>query len=192
MRRIMLVAALLASLTSIASAEPGPIGQWLMNEPLTLWDIGMMKAEEAAKDAGRVADDLGTGLIWAQYNWDNNEININLHVINALIPITHERCNQTRRSFIADIVGSVPFYLETEENLVRKILHDLIDSWFSHHGFRAGDRDEKLVEKLARIIFVEVSLSKADAGRQYSVHHLQGTHHDVRCAVNAFFLKRTF
>ena len=163
MRRITLVAALLASFTSIVRAEPGPIGQWLMNQPVTLWDIGMMRAEEAAKDAGHVADDLGTGLIWAQYNWDNNEIDISLHVIDALIPITHERCNQTRRSFIADIVGAVPFHLEREENLVHEILLGQIDSWFSHHGFQAGDRDEELAEKLARIIFVKVSLSKVDA-----------------------------
>ena len=32
-------------------AEPGPIGRWLMGEPLSLWDKGMFEANEAARRA---------------------------------------------------------------------------------------------------------------------------------------------
>lgn len=157
MRRIALVATLLASFTSIARAEPGPIGQWLMSQPFTLWDIGMMRVEEAANDAGHVADDYGKGLIWAHYNWGNNEIEINLHVLDVLIPITHDLCNQLRRSFIADIAGAASFHLERNEKMVRDILHQQIHQWFTHHGFQASHQDDELAEKLARIISVKVT-----------------------------------
>ncbi len=129
-----------------------------MNEPVTLWDWGMARAEQEAKEAGRVADELGVGLIWVSYNWDNNEIDFNLHILDVLSPITHELCNRTRRAFIADIAGASDWHLEREGDLVRSILHTTIHQWFSHEGFVRLERDENLAEELTRIMFVGVRL----------------------------------
>ena len=49
--------ALLCCLMTPAQAEPGPVGNWLMNEPLTLWDFGMMNMERDAKRGSRTHQD---------------------------------------------------------------------------------------------------------------------------------------
>ena len=104
---VFLWTSILIGLAMSARAEPDAVAQWLMNEPVTLWDRGMERAQRVAKDAGRVVvDDLGVAWIYTRYHWDNNEIDINLDVDEFPSPLTHELCNQTRRSFMAEIAGS--------------------------------------------------------------------------------------
>ena len=157
--KMVAVAGVLVALAMPVRAEPGPIGNWLMNEPVTLWDWGMMRMEQAANNAASfAASDDGNGGIWVTYDWDNNEIEIGLAVFNVSHTLTHELCNETRRAFIADIVGATPDLIERQEGAVRLGLHLLIGQWFSHHGFQRGSPDEELAEKLARIIFVSAKL----------------------------------
>ena len=92
----LLVATLAASapmMASSAGAEPGPIGKWLMEQPLTVWDIGMTKAGDQAK---RASDGMPTksgmpAFAWAKYDWDNNEIDIHLSIWNYRGEMTHEK-----------------------------------------------------------------------------------------------------
>ena len=51
MKRLLLLTMALIVLAMPVRAEPGPIGNWLMNEPVTLWDWGMMRMKEAAQEA---------------------------------------------------------------------------------------------------------------------------------------------
>ncbi len=187
MKQFFLWTSILIGLAMSARAEPDAVAQWLMNEPVTLWDRGMERAQRVAKDAGRVVvDDLGVAWIYTRYHWDNNEIDINLDVDEFPSPLTHELCNQTRRSFMAEIAGSAlkpavipagsdlaaaaaagvdPGLLERKKGeLGRALLHDLINQWFSHDGITSSNRDENLAEKLARIIFVKVSLRNNNGG----------------------------
>ena len=148
---------LVVTLALPSRAEPGPIGGWLMNEPLTLWDRGMMRAREEADRAGkRVARDAGKGG-WAltSYNWEDNEIEIRLIVIGFHGNVSHENCNIARRSFISELTG---YSIQRDAALVRKYLPEQISAWFSHIGFQSKTRDKKLGEKMARIIFVRVIL----------------------------------
>ena len=39
-------------------------------------------------------------------------------------------------------------------------ISDEVGRWFSHSGYREGDRDEDLGEKLARIVFVKVLMHR--------------------------------
>ena len=45
-----------------------------------------------------------------------------------------------------------------------ELAHIVIGGWFSHNGFQRTNRDEELEEKLARIIYVKVTLRNADGG----------------------------
>ena len=148
---------LVVSISAHSRAEPGPIGRWLMNEPLTLWDRGMMRAREEADRAGtRVARDVGErGFTLTFYNWNNNEISINFFVFGFHGKASHEICNLTRRSFISELTG---FSIQKDAEQVRKYIPEQISTWFSHIGFQSKSRDKKLGEKMARIIFVQVSL----------------------------------
>ena len=44
---------------TLARAEPGPIGQWLMDEPVSLWDWGMRNTREAAVLAAEAVETEG-------------------------------------------------------------------------------------------------------------------------------------
>ena len=158
MRRLVLLMVALIALAMSARAEPGPIGQWLMRQPFTLWDIGMMRAGEAADEAADIANHLGITYGWVQYNWDNNEINIVVNIRPAVEieqpPLTHDLCNDTRR----EVIGALSWAGMWDEEFTREEMHRRIGEWFSHYGFQEGDRDEQLPEKLARIIFVAVTM----------------------------------
>ena len=155
---------LVVSISTNPRAEPGPIGRWLMNEPLTLWDRGMMRAQEVADRAGKqVVREVGArGFAVANYNWENNEINFSLFVFGFHGKLSHDICNQTRRSFISKLAG---YSIKQNAERVRKEIPELVSRWFSHIGFESKSRDKKLGEKMARIIFVGVFLN----GKQKSI-----------------------
>ena len=74
---------------------------------------------------------------------------------------THDTCNDTRRSFLAALMNAHKAY---NEEKARELAHSAIGWWFQHKGFERKSRDEKLEEKLARIVFVTVHLYPADGG----------------------------
>ena len=153
---IALVAAL--ALVTPLRAEPGPIGEWLMAQPLTLWDIGMIRAgEEAARAAKESSNNLGFSR-WggAIYEWDNNEIDLYMYAVGYEGDPTHQKCNEARRAFIQDIVYMGP---QINEDALRIILQATISRWFSHEGWQKQIRDKEIGLKMARIIFVKVQLS---------------------------------
>lgn len=49
------ISALVVALETRSLAEPGPIGRWLMSEPLALCDIGTIRAEEEAARAAKAS-----------------------------------------------------------------------------------------------------------------------------------------
>ena len=154
--------ALLCCLMTPARAEPGPVGQWLMNDPLTLWDLGMMNMDRDAEQAAEFIQTSDSGWIaWARYDWDNNEIEVTLGVVGFDGTATHDTCNDTRRSFLAALLGAYDLYSEKKAG---ELAHQAIGWWFSHKGFERKSRDEKLEEKLARIVFVAVRLGAPDGG----------------------------
>ncbi len=160
--RAVAALAVLCGLMSAVRAEPGPVGRWLMNEPVTLWDLGLMNMEQDAEQAAEHIKTSDDGWIaWARYNWDNNEIEIRLIAVGFNGAISHETCNDTRRAFLAALISAYGMYNEKKAG---ELAHQAIGWWFSHKGFESKSRDEKLEEKLARIIFVEVRLHNNDGG----------------------------
>ncbi len=160
LQRAVGTVALLFCLMTPARAEPGPVGKWLMNEPLTLWDHGMMSMD---RDAEQAAEDIkkndGRWIAWARYDWDNNEIEVTLDVAGLDGTATHDTCNDTRRAFLAKLLGAYDLYSEEKAG---ELAHKAIGWWFAHWGFQSNSRDEELEEKLARIVFVVVRLQALD------------------------------
>jgi hypothetical protein len=186
MKRIATAAALIALLlASQARAEPGSIVNWLMNEPLTLWDWGMV---ESNKRAGEIGDELEESMggrisSYAFYEWDENEFVFKLSFWQYMEAITHENCNTIRRRFIMSLAGYYDFEIidvddgvwvwdetalrewQPSDDEIEKFeayLHYKINRWFSHQEFQRTGRDEDLEEKLSRIMYVEVSLHPPD------------------------------
>ena len=162
MKRTLITAALAAGMVGSAGAEPGPIGQWLMDRPVSLWDWGMMRAKKhAQRAADQVAGAAGRWLSVVWYDWDSNKIEIGLSADDYRDDPTHANCNVVRHSFIRAL-AALDFPQDTSEEEIREWTYRSIDNWFSHEGFEHKSRDELLAEKLARIIYVQVRLRNAD------------------------------
>ena len=159
---VMIGSGLVLVFANPSRAEPDPIGRWLMSEPLTLWDIGLIRMEEKARTAAeRVGKDVTKrGSAGVGYNWDNNEIDINVYMMGFNGDVTHESCNKIRRDFIRLLIG---ISIKSEEKRVAAWLPLQISSWFSHFGFKDPGRDKKLGEKMARTIFVNMNLWGEDS-----------------------------
>ena len=152
-------------MASPAGAEPGPIGKWLMAQPLTLWDIGMIRATDSAKWASDLVkseteSEIGKGPLagpfaGASYDWNNNEIDIYLSILDYRGEMTHEKCNELRGLFL-DGLGR--YIRALGEDKWRNGILSQIYKWFSHRGFKSDSRDEDLAEKMSRIIFVQVEM----------------------------------
>jgi len=157
---------------SEAKAEPGPLGIWLMNQPVTLWDRGMDAMEDSARAAAdRIKRARGlkrsVGFVHG-YLWDENEINVNFSFDYGYKNQTlssHKTCNAIRSEFINRFVSPdfrtvnerPKFPRETQDQYEKRRLEQIyqkIESWFSHRGFQEGGRDKELGKKMARIIFV--------------------------------------
>lgn len=115
MRTIIAAGALAVMLAGPVGAEPGPIGRWLMDQPVTLWDRGMdralMEAKEAAKHTGpRPPRTVREG--HAYYDWNANEIVLRMDVFGEAGADTHERCNELRRRFLSALAVGIPTMFE--------------------------------------------------------------------------------
>ena len=157
------VAFLAFGLATRSLAEPGPIGRWLMDQPVSLWDQGLSRMQERANDAtASMSRDMKIGAFAVlRYDWDNNEIGIDVFVMDNFNPGTLENCNKHRRSFIQGLMGVPPEHLN--QRTAETIFPIQVNSWFSHFGYKGNSRDENLAKKLARIIFVQVRLTTEDS-----------------------------
>ena len=85
LRKCAAVLAVVSCLTGATSirAEPGPVGQWLMGEPASLFDIGMIRLRMEANTWERPYNFYNTKMKEAyghtpsytvKYDWDENRI----------------------------------------------------------------------------------------------------------------------
>ena len=156
------------------NAEPGPIERWLMDEPVSLWDRGMDAMEESTRIAYQAISekhdlDAATNSPRLSYDWDRNEIEIEMVLVRkegwAFPLMTHGACNKVRADAIIWIVGygtavELGISRSSYDTIVKDHAPLQIASWFSHRGFSRTSRDMELEEKLAEIIFVEVTMRK--------------------------------
>lgn len=129
-----------------------------MTEPVTLWDKGMFAmnhvAQAAAEYVGKHRGTFAGGSV--HYNWGDNELTLYFSISGFREKLTHEKCNELRRYFIGYIAHGA--HTRSHGDTADTMIHVAIGEWFSHDGFKRDGRDEKLEEKLARIIFVRVNL----------------------------------
>ena len=60
---LVIVSALDLWIASPSYGEPGPIGRWLMNEPVTLWTGEFVRLRKEANEAAEiVGKDIGTSV----------------------------------------------------------------------------------------------------------------------------------
>ena len=158
--RMLMLACTITTLATQSHAESEPVSQWLMDQPVSRWDMGMMRADQSVQ---RVVDRM-KGEIYSDsfghvvYREDGNEIDIWVHTAGFWGNPTHETCNEFRNMFLS-FLG---FYNlgETEERK-REYLYQTIDSWFFPMGYQKAKRDDDFPEKLAQMIFVTMRVEQS-------------------------------
>ena len=136
---------------ALVLAEPGTSVKWLMDRPVSLFDLGVQRMND---DAARAADALvashtapagpfTTGS--AFYDWDTNEIR--LQIISAIgdQKPADAQCKKLRGEFVSRLIMNF-----NAKNLKADTTRYLGQS-FSHQGYEEKGRDPQLEEKLSAI-----------------------------------------
>ena len=157
---VLAVVSCLLYATSIR-AEPGPVGRYLMKEPISLFDLGMLKLEMLASNwpnrqaIKEIKAQYGVQPVFiVYYNWDENRIYVQGH-IHDFVGDTAKRkliCGRLI-AFISDIAGVDPQRGEIYSQLPG---YSLFADEFEHRGYsnQAAPKDYK--SRLDKIFVIRV------------------------------------
>jgi len=88
---------------------------------------------QSAQDitAGDRSGELGEWFgSWLHYNWDHNEITLNLRVkFDSANSPTHNSCNIVRRTLLQDVMVGRGY---ADDKTILKWIPENLDQWFSH------------------------------------------------------------
>ncbi len=122
----------------------------------------MIRLEEAALyAASKSSAKSKRSLPKVDYVWKYDQIYISFVGRPPDDAATHKKCNEVRREFIKHMAAVWP---SAPDDLVRLMLAGRVSRWFSHKGFKSPKRDEKLGEKLSRMIWLDVSILSGKTG----------------------------
>jgi hypothetical protein len=149
MKRILLAALVVLVVSGGAKADPGPVVQWLMNEPASLFDLGMYRLE---KDTERKKIPIfGTSsdiMHYASYDWNKNRIKVGY--VAYVIPFTKILC----KKYLNSARSTLGFVLGGEAVAGASISA----KFFQHNGYHKKSQPNKHMNKLDQIITVTVAL----------------------------------
>lgn len=144
MRLFIFIIIFILSAGISVSAEPSNTVKWLMNEPLTLFDYGLIKMEERLNDDKCLFDSCTTEI---DYNWNDNQIEIvrNIEMTKNVFKTTKENLKKVIRN---EVMG-----------ISLKLVGDKLLNNFSHKGFAKKDLPSNLSDELSKIIEIKVILN---------------------------------
>ena len=159
---VLAVVSYLASAGAVR-AEPGPVVQWLMGEPASLFDVGILELGRFVRSLNLKGMDVeGTSTKSVSYDWEKNRIEIELFLLgynnkNEYIDVKWD-CkriiNKMRRSgLIDDTTGD--FY----DSSLRDIENSAYSDYFRHHAYKSSNQPEKYLSRLDHIIELSVTLA---------------------------------
>ena len=107
--RMLMLACTITTLATHSRAESEPVSQWLMDQPVSRWDMGMMRADQSVQRAvdrmkGEMYSDSFGHVI---YREERNEIDIWVHTAGFWGDPTHETCNEFRTRFFHSWVSTI-------------------------------------------------------------------------------------
>ncbi len=176
---VLAVVSCLAAVTS-ARAEPGPVGQWLMGEPASLFDIGMIRLSIAASAWGRPYYAINTELKEAygnsptykvEYDWDENRIVVTAFlIINSNERPDAELACKKLLSLISDQAWVAS---DTGKILVPDKTNSHFADYFTHIGYeRTGAAPEDYRSRLDQIFVIKGRIPRLAKGAEVYVPHV--------------------
>jgi len=150
-------------------SDPSPEIRWLQNEPVTLFDLGMIRAE---KDLKTIADHIkhlsirftrqnknalnGNGFIIsnALYIFENNSLKLQFTFFNTQKnPLTVEFCKKGIETIQDTILRD---YKDTYGK--KKSAELIIRDWFSHSGFQGVSRPKNLEQRVSSLTTISLDI----------------------------------
>lgn len=164
MRRILFSVILIGCIyPSAARLEPGPVGQWLMDTPASMFSVGMDRLD---KKVAIIAEQIGPKVIktensentkllasgGALYNWDRNRITIwsSFSVVSDELVTYEDQCKH--------YLDKIRLSLHVEDGKSFFSPHSLASSLFSQRGYRGTSDPENWQGRLDQIIEINVRL----------------------------------
>lgn len=152
--RGLFVLVLCAGIAGSAKAEPGPVVNWLINEPASVFDVGMLRMQQLVRalEPPKELDELFT---LVAYDWEENRIYIRGSIakhnsINLLDPKQQVRAlcgaffDEIRKQAIVNpVTGQAIFD------------HSSYSAQFAHIGYSSNSAPKNYRVKLDRIIVIE-------------------------------------
>lgn len=142
--------ALLAVATSAAVAEPSRIPKYLMNEPISMFDWGIYKADkklESFKTFGNLFSIYYMGGS-ASYEWDSDRI-----LIQVLFQGTGSEAECTEN--LKKAKGAFANF-KWNENEQQKAAREALEALFSHEGgYTSASQPRDIGEQLVNITYLE-------------------------------------
>ena len=143
MKRVLLFAILFAT-TTTGNTEPTPAVRYLMNEPVTLFDLGMLRLEQLFGSF--------TVPVHVTYQWKENRIAIDVFLPSNMETksVQKVRCKKV----ITGIKNILMVNAQTGKPF--SFSHSLLPELFSHVGFTSTDKPKNVAAELDTITEVSV------------------------------------
>ncbi len=156
MKYLLFVGCAVIFLTSatIARAEPGPVVRWLLHEPASLFDIGMIKLNRTLKRRF-----VENGLhAYAIYHWHKNRI-----ILNATREVKH---SSSARIICSSLIERFRIVGDVNKGAPRNKKQSHYSILFTHAGGEVSDQPANYFAKLDQIMELEVRVRALDTGEE--------------------------
>lgn len=151
MRRRLIAILAIFFIPSISWAEPTPTIQWLMKEPATLMDLGILRIRtELAKSYEQKNLDpehRGDYLSSVFYDWDQNRIKVELRAFFEAKDVDDLWGGDTRtacKSLLQELILTL--------TIIR------LGPYFSHEGFKRNSEPANLAREIGRITVLQTKI----------------------------------
>jgi hypothetical protein len=165
----------LVVISSYARAERSVDVKWLMDDPVTIFDLGMKRADdalhEAVNDMIAAHDDILAGssshFASARYAYGQNsiELTVGAFLSQGAVAPTAERCQKLvndlqDRLLIAEAVTDQRRQQLAQEppRTSEAKAASLVARWFSHQGFERTDRPAGLDNRIASLMQINAEV----------------------------------
>ena len=153
MKKTVLFLVLFGALCIQVYGEPTPTVSWLMNEPVSMWDWGLMRLENSL----RAERSLSNFSVRVDYQWDAN-------IIRILVNDTLEPENDWGREKIVDygkqVANSIreSLYVNTQTGKPYGSGESFLEINFFHMGFERHSRPDNMGKELDAITEIRVHI----------------------------------
>ena len=150
---ILAVVICLANGTALR-AEPGRVVAWLMKEPISLFDLGMLQLNLDLKmEILRDKKEGGNSDINAEYKWDDNRIEIAVVLYDYYNP--YIKYTGDPKEVCKDIIGALRQHGQIDPDsghYSEAIRNSSYSDYFSHYGYVSKNAPDNYRGRLDKII----------------------------------------